>query len=135
MGLRDFPVSLESYECIETYFNELKKINTPEELKAHTNRWKAIWTLKFERKEEKITEEEQSVIDGTYDAVEALECVCQSFKPNNGCKHVDSGRSCAGMFIAMPVVVIFATMAANHYGVPVEVAMIQMCGGYGELYG
>ena len=126
------PEGDENGDMIKTYVDERKAINTIDDLKKFVVRWRAVWGLKS--KPEKITsEEEQSLVDGTFDAEQTLTCL-KAISETTDCPHGMGPKSCAAMHIVLPWFFAIVVIASNHYGVPANVAIIQLAGGYGTVH-
>lgn len=138
MGLRNLPVlpnESGGNDVIEAYIADRKKVQTREELKAFTTKWRALWSL-FNGNA-KITKEEQSIINGTYDSKKALVCV-QTLIAQKSCKHMldkkRGRRSCVGMHIMLPWPLLHATLMGKNFKVDTDIVLIQANGGYGALH-
>lgn len=128
---------------VQTYVTELKKVKTPEELKAFSERWKNVFLLRCEERDEdsELTPEEVSIVEGTYDPQEALQCIeanKQKPGPETVCKHIAAMKktlkenpkarfnSCVGMHLALPGPLAKATLLAQKFGCPTDTALLQM---------
>lgn len=143
MGLKDLPVqpSVMGSDLVATaYTTELKEVTTPDALKAFVERWKALYMLTRERKIDKKGKDAKRfrisfknlkrMIVGDFNATEALECIAAG--RGGACKH-SSQYSCAGMHILCPLILVQMLQIADHFGVTVDIAMIQAFGGMGAL--
>ena len=152
MRLRDLPImpgESGSDFVADTYVSERQMVKTADQLMSFTNRWKAIWGIQF--KDDKKTIEELALIAGNYDVEAAMSCFKIYRKNEHLRKHRKSrvrkkhikraphcghiSPSCYGMHIMLPPLLLHAFMISNHYRVPTDIAIIQMCGGFGALYG
>lgn len=139
MSITDIPVhpGMASDKVKEAYLSEKKAITTPEELRAFVIRWKPIFEVAnpAERKggEEdaeryRLTQKNQeALVSGEYDAAEALECLKLS-PTEKGCSHLQH-FSCPGAHIALPLFFMQAEAVSHHFGVPTDIAIIQIHGG------
>lgn len=143
MGLKDLPVkpSLSGDDIVATaYTTELKEVTTPEALKAFVERWKPLYMLTREKKINKKGKDAKRyrvsmnnlkrMIVGDFDAEEALKCVAECRK--GPCKHATQ-YSCPGMHILCPVIFVQLLQVADHFGVTMDIAMIQAFGGVGVV--
>jgi len=130
MKLRDLPIKPDTSggnDIVEGYLKERGEIKTTDNLKTFVSRWKAVWDLDI-RDKPPITPEEQSLVDGTFDAEVTLKCFKKCTTGHN-CKHV--GKSpCAGMHVAIPYVFTCMSIVAHKYGAPEDIVLIQLCGGF-----
>jgi hypothetical protein len=148
MSLSRLPVTpgFDTDNVSDSYIAELRGVATPEELLAFTARWAPLYSLSrarpFDRKAKdakrfRVTQKnQQRLLAGDFDAVEALECIKQSRKredrEDNTCKHARM-YSCVGMHIMTPSVLIDAFLVARRYGVSTDLALVQMHGGVAAL--
>jgi len=128
--LTDLPVEPNHDEMTCSYMSQVKQVNSVEALKAHVDKWKALWNLDVPPGM-KVTQEELNLANGTFDAEAAFACVKRCYEPDGHCGH--TSPSCYGMHIVLPPVLLFAHLIGKEYGVPTDIAVIQMCGGYGAL--
>jgi len=116
---------------VAAYRNELLGVETPEALHQFVAKWRPVWGMDYKSKKP-MTEVEASLIDGSFDAVEALQCIALSRR--DACPHILASQECCGVHIVMPPLFIIASMVALKYKVPTNVALIQMTGGYEQFY-
>lgn len=146
MGLRDLPIDIHPLgdDIIETYVKERDAaVESVEALQAFTERWRPLYELR-------ITDEKPPPMDdpviaetyknrlklerGEYDPEEVLKCLKVLIARDN-CEHtLGEQGSCVAMHIALPAIMIPVMQVAQHYGAPPNLALIQLCGGYGALY-
>ena len=97
-------------EFIKTYVKERKELTSAQDLIEFVKRWKSIFILC------QINEETSSLIDGTFDADSAWQCL------NAKCNH----GTCAGMTILLPPSLLYAQLCSTEFEVPGDVAFIQL---------
>ena len=136
MKIQDLPIRPDDSggdEVFTNYIKERQVIQTIDDLKVFVARWKTVWDSNTFQNII-YSQEEQSLFDGTFDAKQALKCLidCTS---TEGCEHSKTANMCAGIYIALPVVFLQIELLAEKYGVPHDIALIQMFGGFGALYG
>lgn len=107
----------------ETYVAELKAVDDGDALTAFVDRWKRIWLLPSVPPG--VGDGENALIAGDFDASAVLECV-RANRTEECCEHVQRGESCVSMDLVMPRVLAAAVLIANRFGVPFDVALIQM---------
>ncbi len=131
MSLRDLPVkpTMTENHIRDTYIAERNAIQTEDDLRSFTKRWKAIWVLHSGRN---LTNEEKSIINGTYDATPSLKCLKICLQ-KDVCEHASTGVSCVGMHLSLPITLMMAEFISQHFGVTTDIAIIQANGGMGEL--
>jgi hypothetical protein len=123
------------------YLFELRKCDTPDKLKEFAKKWAVLFLMKYGNGEQDrfLTKEEEQIVNGTFNAEEALECIrknSRGFKTK--CKHIKKmqenakknpdkkNESCVGMHLMMPVPMLAITMIALRYRVPTDTAWIQI---------
>lgn len=136
MKIKDLPIRPDDNggdEVIDNYVKERQAIQTTDDLKAFVARWKTIWEpATFQNAI--YSQQEQSLFDSTFDAEQTLKCLKECTN-SEGCEHRVSGVTCTGIYVALPVVLLQIEIMAKKYGVPTDIALIQMFGGFGALYG
>lgn len=136
MKTKDLPIRPDDNggnEVIDNYIRERKAIQTTDDLKAFVSRWKTLWEPDTFQNII-YSQQEQSLFDGTFDAEQTLKCLKECTN-SEGCEHSKSAATCTGVYIALPVVLLQIDIMAERYGVPTDIALIQMFGGLGALYG
>lgn len=129
-------------EVSKAYTTEILEVRSPEQLKVFTERWRPLYLLTRKQKIDKkakdakrfrITQNNmQELINGTYNPTVAWECIVVARTTNGVCKHA-SQYSCPGMHILVPMVLMEADFVSQKYGVPPDLALIQMHGGLEAL--
>jgi ribosomal protein L36 len=110
---------------IHSYVDELSKISIPEDLKIFTKKWRPVWLLAISGRV--LNEEEIKIVEGTYDAAEAL--VCMHDNQNEGaCVHISAGKGCPGVHIMLPLTFMQITLLADKYQVPETMIFQKLCG-------
>lgn len=144
MSLRTLPVTphIGGEEVSKAYTTEILAVRSPEELRTFTERWRPLYMLTKKQKIDKkakdakryrITQNNmQELINGTFNAVVAWECIVVARTTNGVCKHATQ-FSCPGMHILVPMVLMEADYVATKYGVAPDLALIQMHGGLEAL--
>lgn len=131
--IKDLPVLPDGYDNTQTAYNsEKQKIKFPSHLFAFTNRWKAVWEIEYPNRSE-ITKAERELIDGTYDVEGAFKCFSIMIDGKSHCGH--ETPSCHSMHIMIPRVLMAAYFASEHFGVPTDIALLQLTGGIHQLMG
>lgn len=143
MTLKDLPVQPDPNggELVKTaYVTELKAVASPEQLWEFAKRWRPLYLLTWKEKIDKKAKDAkrfrisqknmQALISGTWDPRVAFECV-QAGR-TGVCKHARM-YSCPGMHISVPIVLLQTDFVAKRYGVPSDIALIQLHGGMGRL--
>jgi len=146
MGLKDLPVKPDGMGASDTvvtaYLEELGAVATPEQLWEFAKRWRPLYLMtpkpRIDKKAKnarrfRVTQNNmQSLLDGTWDPKTALQCLTISRTGN--CAHATQ-FSCVGMHIAVPLILIHADFISEKFGVPKDMALIQLCGGLEALEG
>jgi len=136
MKIKDLPVRPDDNggdEVINNYIKERNAIQTTDGLKAFVARWKTLWEpATFQNIA--YSPQEQSLFDGTFDAEQTLKCL-KEVTNSEGCEHSKATVACTGVYTALPMVFLQINILAKKYGVPTDIALIQMFGGFEALYG
>jgi len=127
MKLNDLPILPEDRSLVfEAYTQECRAINTREDLIAFIKRWKTLWDT------DNSTLEESKLIAGTFDTTEVLRCL-SILKAKKDCEHTKVGKPCVASHVILPMVLLKSFLIAKQYGVPHDVALVQIYGGYEEI--
>jgi len=124
--LEDLPIKIGFMSTPSAdYVRELKAVTTPEELIAHTERWRAIWLIPWERDWEPSADE-LAISEGRYDTKEMLDCI--EANRRTVCPHMeaDPDKGCLSALILVPSILIMTTDMAKRFGAFEGTAMIQM---------
>lgn len=117
----------------KAYRSELNKIQTAKDLLNHTNKWKAIWGLNVPRNVE-VTKAEKEIAAGTYNAEDAIKCFLKCMVIDGpGCGHGENTPSCHAMHIVMPLPILLSIMTSQQFGVPTDIALLQLTGGVHQV--
>lgn len=106
---------------LSVFVKERDSIKTLEDLANFVERWQSIW---IDNERERIDQEE-SLISGSFNAQEVLECIQKAGE----CGH----QNCCADHIFIPISLLQASLISKKYGVPFDVALIQMNGGLQSL--
>ena len=133
------------------YTSERNKVRSQEDLRKFVKRWRAIWGIRLRGNDKELTSEEFQLIECSFDIEAAWNCLSiyrskihlrehrkkrirKKYQKNQPhCGH--TRPSCFGMHIMLPPNLLHAYLIGNHYGVSVDIALIQAAGGFGELPG
>lgn len=111
----------------------LKECNTADKLRDFVNAWKSLWTINF-RNPGETSKEEKSLVEGTWD-VEAVFAAMSDIREDSTKTKDEMERLMTESIphitaanVAMPRAHLEAYMVAEHFGVPSNVAWIQLAG-------
>lgn len=126
----------------DSYLTQLRVSNTVDGLKEFAKKWGVMFLVKYSNKESDLilTEEEEKIVTGTFDAAEALECIRSNTRKRGGgsCAHIKKMKkeakenpeakqsSCVGMNLMMPAPMLFVSLVAERFNVPTDTAWIQL---------
>jgi hypothetical protein len=122
-SIQDLPIT--PNDCgddfiIGEYLKERDTISTIQDLKDHVHRWRHLWNIGTSQ-----TKNEYNLYNESFELREAFACFTQ-MKHAGSCEHVDNGASCYGAHITMPYLFLQASLAADKFGVPADIALIQL---------
>lgn len=128
-----YPFGVASDSFTERYVSGLKECDTADKLRDFVNAWKSLWTINF-RNPGETSKEEKSLVEGTWD-VEAVFAAMSDIREDSTKTKDEMERLMAESIphitaanIAMPRGHLEAHMVAEHFGVPSNVAWIQLAG-------
>ncbi len=133
--LPPYPFAVNSDSMQTVYVEGIRACETPEALREFVARWAPLWTINF-REPDVTSVEEQSLMDGTYDAGEvfaAMATLRQEASTDEARNELDrlmqdSLPHRTAMNVLMPRAMVEMTIVANHFGAPVNVAWVQATG-------
>jgi hypothetical protein len=138
--LHNLPVAPDHDRVQRIYIEERDKIRTARHLLEFTRRWKPLFEMTKQFKSEDPKEQKainttlktcQQLIKGTYKSAAVLACL-KKIRKEKPCGHGPKG-SCCAMHIALPAPLLEAFHLAEHYGCPIDMALVQANGGMGAL--
>lgn len=131
--LPPYPFRVDGDEMRTDYVNGLKACETPDALRDFITRWAPLWTISFQEPGETFPEWD-ALVRGTYDP-DAVFAAIQVFRADTTPMGEDELERLLldlphriAMDVLLPHAMVVMDGAANHFGVPVNVAWIQAVG-------
>jgi len=116
--------SLTSDTVRECYVKELSTITNSDDLRAFVKKWSTVWTIPYTGKKS-ISDFEKSLIDGSFDADAALECIKKN--RDGVCEHITENKiGCIAPDIMAPGLLVVSTLMSMRFGVPFNTAFHQV---------
>lgn len=150
MSLKTLPVEPDERggdQVQAAYLTERNEISSEEELLLFIVRWGPLYEMALGRvlvpspgesepvslRKSRTQEEYNKLVTPEKVPLKETWACIQVLRTGSACEHSEN-FSCCGMHVMVPLPLMEAVITAEHYGVPTDLALIQLNGGFGALY-